>query len=455
DLAILDEPTNHLDVETIEWLESTLSDRFPGAILLVSHDRYFIDAVVDRVVEVAHDGVHSHEGGWFEYVEAKAEREELAARAEANRRNFLRTELEWLRRSPKARTSKSKSRIDRALAAKAIRPTREPGRVQLAAETSRLGHRILELEKVRLEVEGRVLVRSLDLHMVKGDRIGIVGPNGAGKSTLLEAILGRRELAGGEIRLGKHTVPAYFDQARSGLELDKTVAENVGGGREKIEFGGRTMDVRSYLARFLFAPERARQPVAALSGGERARVALAKLLLRPANLFIFDEPTNDLDVETLSSLEASILELGANAILVSHDRHFLDRVVTAILEIDGKGGATLYQGDYSTYRALRREAEESAAKGEPKPVQAPPPAKKKKSALTLGEQLELEKIEGEITALEEALAALEEKLCDPSLYQGGGDEAAKLERERAEVSEALGAKMARWEALESKRDAGA
>jgi ABC transport system ATP-binding/permease protein len=211
------------------------------------------------------------------------------------------------------------------------------------------------------------------------------------------------------------------------------------------------VDIRSYLARFLFAPERARQPVSALSGGERARVALAKLLLRPANLFIFDEPTNDLDVETLSSLEASILELDANALIVSHDRHFLDRVATAILELDGEGGATLYQGDYSTYRALRRAAE-AAAKPEPRPAAPAPTQKKKKSGLTLGESLELESIVDEIAALEEQLAALEVALCDPALYQGGPDEAARLEAERAAASGSLEAKMARWELLESKRE---
>jgi ABC transport system ATP-binding/permease protein len=314
--------------------------------------------------------------------------------------------------------------------------------VKLAAETSRLGHRILELEGVRLAVGERVLVDSLDLHMVKGERIGVVGPNGAGKTTLLEAVLGTRELAAGRVRLGKNTVTAYFDQARSGLDLDRTVAENVGGGRERLEFGGRTMDVRSYLARF----------VSALSGGERARVALAKLLLRPANLFIFDEPTNDLDVETLSSLEASILELDANALIVSHDRHFLDRVATGILELDGKGGATLYQGDYSTYRALKKAATTAPPKPEAKAAPAPDAApKKKKSGLTLGEEIELGSIVEAIAALEGELAALEAALCDPSLYRSGADEAARLEAKRAEVASALETKMERWEHLEQKQ----
>lgn len=462
DLAILDEPTNHLDIETIEWLEQHLNDRFEGAILLISHDRYFIDAVVDRVLEIARDGVFSYEGGWFEYLEGKAEREAQQARAESNRQNFLRTELEWLRRSPKARTTKSKSRVDRAKAAIAAKPSGGRAALRIQAMTERSGNRIVEIEDLKLEIAGRTLLEGFSLHMVKGDRIGIVGPNGAGKTTLLEAIAGSFVPAGGKIVLGKRTELVYLDQKRSGLIDEENIFENVGGGRERVDFNGRAMDLRSYLARFQFSPEEVRKPVAALSGGERARVALAKLLLRPANLFLFDEPTNDLDAMTLGALEQSLLDLDANAFIVSHDRHFLDRVATHILELDGEGNATLYVGDYSTYRALKKDAEGAkrareatneapAVKAGTQAKPAAPAAQKRKSGLTYGEEIELGKLMPEIEALEVKLAELEEALCDPAVYEGTGEKGAALAAERDEKAAVLETKMERWMELEEKK----
>ena len=291
-LAILDEPTNHLDADTIEWLETYLREQYGGALILITHDRYVLDRVVTRTLEIDQGKVHSYAGGWHTYLEAKAERLAHADRAEANRQNLLRTELEWLRRSPKARTSKSKSRVDRAEALRdAAAPTKEKV-ARFDVQTKRLGNTVLEAKDLGVQIGELELVRSLDLILSRGDRLGIVGPNGSGKTTLLRALLGELEPAHGEVIAGKNTKFAYFDQGRSGLEEDASVQQNVAPDRPQVTFQGRSMDIRSYLKRFLFPPHRTRDKVSSLSGGERARVALAKLLLFPANVLVLDEPTN-------------------------------------------------------------------------------------------------------------------------------------------------------------------
>ncbi|MGB5695072.1 MAG: ABC-F family ATP-binding cassette domain-containing protein, partial [Polyangiales bacterium] len=272
-LAILDEPTNHLDADTIEWLETYLREQYRGALVLITHDRYVLDRVALRTLEIDQGKVHSYEGGWHAYLEAKAERLAHADRAEANRQNLLRTELEWLRRSPKARSTKAKARIDRV---EALRDATGPQREQVArfeAQTQRLGSTVLEAKGLGVSIGELDLVGSLDLIVSRGDRIGVVGPNGAGKTTLLRVLLGELEPARGEVVVGANTKFAYFDQGRSGLSEDESVQDNVAPDRPQVTFQGRSIDIRTYLKRFLFAPHRTRDKVSSLSGGERARVA--------------------------------------------------------------------------------------------------------------------------------------------------------------------------------------
>ncbi len=457
DLGIFDEPTNHLDVETIEWLEGHLRDEQPGALLLITHDRYFLDRVVKRTAELSDGALWLYDGGYEAYLVAKAERAEHAARAERNRQNLMRRELDWLRRSAPARTSKQKARIGRAtdiIEQKGPKAIRE---VALQIETKRSGRTVIDFEALRVEVAGRTLVKDLTLSLIPGERVGIVGPNGCGKTSLLRTLLGELPAAGGVIRIGKNSRITYLGQKREGLDEAQTVTENVVGGLTKVTIGKHVMDARAYLERFLFFGEAQKQPVSSLSGGEKARVLLAKLLLKPTNVLVLDEPTNDLDVMTLAALEEMLVELDGTALVVTHDRWFLDRVATSILAFEGDGRVVKYPGGYSSYRSLRRE-----------PTEAPPPsakvssaspsapaAKKKRAALTYGERLELERMMPRIDAAEARVGELEAKLADPSLYEGGGDEATELIAEHKAAKEGLDVLMARWEELEIKREAGA
>ncbi|AKF05935.1 ABC-F family ATP-binding cassette domain-containing protein [Sandaracinus amylolyticus] len=462
ELAILDEPTNHLDVETIEWLERHLASSFRGAVLLVTHDRWFLNQVVARTLELERGKLHSYEGGWEEYLEAKAERGALERRAEANRQNLLRRELEWLRRTPAARTGKQKARINRAESTIANAPPPRERQVELSMDATRTGRTVLELHDVSLAIGGRTLVEKLDLSLTKGERIGIVGPNGAGKSTLLRAILGELEPIAGRVVRGANTKISYLDQHRSGLDLEKSVADNVSPHSRQVDWGGRRVELVSYLERMLFDADQQRQPVGALSGGERARVLLARMLLESANLLILDEPTNDLDAPTLAALEEMLSEFDGTALVVTHDRWFLERVATAILAFEGDGRVRRWAGSYSTWRALRAQEDarlaeeradaEAAAKKTAAPARAAAPAAKKKG-LSGAEKRELEGIFEKIEAREAEVARMEAELADASVYATRGAEVpamlAALEAAKAEVA----TMMARWEELEARKDA--
>ena len=454
DLAILDEPTNHLDLATIEWLEEHLRDRYAGAVLLISHDRQVLDAVTTRTLEI-HDGkVESYDGGYARYLLAKAEREAHAERTWRNTRNFLRREVEWLRRMPKARGTKQKARIGRAETALEERAPQVERQAELRMQSERQGKTVLELNGVGLEREGRRLAQGIDLALRPGDRIGIIGPNGSGKTTLLLAILEQLDLAAGSIVRGATTKIGYLDQARSELDPKETVREAAVGDANEIVIGEERLSIGSYLERFLFDHAAQRRKVGELSGGERARVCLARLLSQKCNLLLLDEPTNDLDVMTLSALEAMLLDFGGSLILVSHDRWLLDRVSTAILAFEEGGSVDLHTGSYADYRE-RKDAEEALA-GAPAPASvekvavvedAKPSAKPRK--LTHAERRELDGMMDAIEAAEEKVAALQEKLADPETYQGEGDVAASL-RAELEVAEAEALRLTeRWEALEA------
>ncbi len=450
-LAILDEPTNHLDADTIEWLETYLKQQYGGALLLITHDRYVLDRVVTRTLEIDQGHVHSYSGGWHSYLMAKAERMAHASRAEANRKNLLRTELEWLRRSPKARTSKSKARVDRAVALRDAQGPQAERVARFELQTERLGGTILETDNLSLELGGRALVQGLSFVLQRGERIGIVGPNGVGKTTLLKGILGDLEPSEGRVVVGQNTKFAYFDQGRSGLDEAESLQHNVAEDRSHVQFQGKSVDIRSYLKRFLFEPHRARDRVSALSGGERARAALAKMLLVPANVLVLDEPTNDLDVTTLATLEEMLVEGQSTALIVCHDRYFLDRVATGILAFEDDGRVTAYAGNYSDYRERRAERDADRERASPAIEKAAKPrAAIKPGKLSYKEKIELEQIVVSIEQTEAKAAEIEAALGDPALYAERASEVpATVERQR-ETQEELDRLMTRWMELEER-----
>jgi ABC transport system ATP-binding/permease protein len=460
-LAVLDEPSNHLDVETVEWLEGYLIDEFPGALLLITHDRYLLDRVVERTLELDQGQVYSYDGGYGDYLEAKADRLAHEARTESNRQNFLRTEIEWLRRQPKARSTKQKARIQRAEAAKSAPPPKVESRAQLAIEGARMGKTILEFRKLSLSLGGRTLVKDLDFILTSGERLGVVGRNGTGKTTLLRAILGEMAPTSGEVVVGKNTKIAYFDQHRADLDDAASIFDNVSDKRSRVELGGEVIEVRAYLERFMFDPYKQRQPVGSLSGGERARVALAKMLSRGSNLVILDEPTNDLDVATLGALEEMLTGFDGCAIVVTHDRWFLDRVATSVLAFEGEGRVVRYAGGYNSFREQKARADEAReaaallARAAEKPLvrASEKPAAPKGKALSYAERTELDGILEKIDVAEQAVSALSGKLADPALYASRGSEVVKLSAELEKARAEAARLVARWEELETKREA--
>lgn len=454
DLAILDEPTNHLDIATIEWLERHLISSFKGALLLVTHDRYLLDRVVTRTLEVADGQVHSYDGGWGAYLEAKAVRTAHAERTEANRRNFLRRELEWLRRTPQARTTKQKARVDRAQEALDTPRAQIQRTAQVSVGHTRAGRTILDAVDVDVAIADRILARGLTLRLSKGEIIGVVGPNGCGKTTLLRTLTGELSPAQGTITRGKNTRVAYLDQERGDLDDDGSIFENVAQGRAEIDRAGQPTDVYSYLEKFLFTRHEQRKRVGDLSGGERARVALAKILIEDANVVILDEPTNDLDVSTLAALEEALFEFPGTVLVVTHDRWFLDRVATSLLVFEDAGFCQHQGGyaDYLTRTAEARRAKSRATSGDSSRPRATTTktANSGSEGLSKAERRELDGLLEEIMEAEEAVAQIEASISDPSFY----------ERDRAAQSETFAALEAakahvatltsRWEALEAR-----
>ncbi len=450
ELAILDEPTNHLDISAIEWLERWLCERYSGALLMVTHDRYLLDRVVSRTLEVEQGEVYSYDGGWGLYLQAKAERTAHAERVESNRQRFVKRELEWLRRTPQARTTKQKARIQRAETALS---EDGPARERIATielDHVRSGRTILEAEDLAVDVAGRRLVEGLTLRLSEGERIGIVGPNGCGKTSLLRVLTGQAEPSAGAITRGKNTKVAYLDQQRSGLDDTETIYDSVAEDRSRIMLGGQEMDVRSYLERFLFSSHEQRKQVGVLSGGERARVALARTLRDQANVVVLDEPTNDLDVTTLSSLEEALGSYPGTLLVVTHDRWFLDRVATSVLAFED-GRVTQYQGGYSDYLERHAAQKKSRTEKASKRADDAPPTPKLKKALTYAEEKELGGLLERVDEAETAVAALEAQVGDPAFYERSGEERKDF-FEQLEAAKATAEALAmRWAELEERR----
>jgi ABC transport system ATP-binding/permease protein len=469
DLLLLDEPTNHLDAATVLWLEETLFD-YQGTVVLVTHDRYFLDRVVDRMIEVSTHGLESYEGGYTDYLEARMEREARLQVEEDKRRKRIEKELAWARRSPPARTGKQKARRARAKALAAEQRERDRnrvGEVQLeAAAAPRLGRRILELDGVGKQYDGRPVLTGVTDRLLAGDRVGIVGPNGAGKSTLLRIIAGVEAPDAGRVVLGENTRLAWFDQERE-IDPELTVGRAVSQS-DWVEIGGNRMHLRAYLDRFLFPSHVHEQKVRALSGGERNRLLLARLFLEPFNLLLLDEPTNDLDLDTLQVLEDLLLDFEGCLLVVSHDRYLLDKVCTSLLVFDeGAGGGRVrrHHGGWDSWLAKNeatkaeaevrqreaeragREARAEAARVESKAARAA----SERTRLSWREARELETLTGTIERLEAEQAELESALADPETYAAaGGDAAQEATRRYARVSEDLERALSRWMELEER-----
>jgi ABC transport system ATP-binding/permease protein len=454
ELLLLDEPTNHLDIPAIEWLEETLV-AFRGALLFVSHDRRFVDRVATRIVDLDRGTLSSWPGNYSAYAEKKAAQLADESKANALFDKRLAQEEVWIRKGVEARRTRNEGRV-RAL--KAMREERRgrldrPGAasmaVQEAGESSQL---VFEAEDVAVAYEGRTIFSGLTTRILRGERIGIVGPNGAGKSTLLKLLLGELDASSGQVRRGSRQEVAYYDQQRAQLDLDAPVAHNINARSDFVMINGENRHISSYLRDFLFRPEQFLTPARALSGGERNRLLLARLFAQPANLLVLDEPTNDLDIDTLELLQELVSEFSGTLLLVSHDRAFLDSVVTSLLVLEGDGRVQDFVGGYSDYARWRDErkaarAAPAAQRIEEKPA-APSTAATAKRKLSYKEQRELTELTARLETLEQQKAALAAQIADPALYSQPREITLAKLAELAELDRQIEAAFGRWAELE-------
>ena len=446
DLLILDEPTNHLDTGSVSWLEDFLRS-YRGTALLVTHDRYFLDRVATRIVELKSGTFYSYPGNYRQYLETKAEREANEEAQEHRRQKFLKAELEWVRKGPSARRTKSVDRIERFYEVAAQEgPDRESDMDLVIPPPPKLGNKILELKGVGIEVGGRKLFDHLWFDLPEGARVGLVGRNGVGKTTLLRMIMGQQPPTWGSIDIGLRTIINYVDQNREVIREQETVLSAVAGTADWVNLGGHRLHVRSYLRRFLFTDEAINSKVSLLSGGERSRLALAKILLRGGNLLIFDEPTNDLDLATLQILEEGLAEFEGCVLVVSHDRWFLNRVCTHILAFEDDGRVDLHVGDYDRYLEKRKAAVAPEVTKRDKPVRA------RARKLSYKEQKELETMEENILVAEEEVAELEKLLNDPEFFVSRAKEYPEMEAKLATGRTKVAELYQRWQELEAIRN---
>ncbi|MGI9274373.1 MAG: ATP-binding cassette ATPase Uup [Endozoicomonas sp.] len=459
DLLLLDEPTNHLDIVAIDWLEKQLLD-FRGALLFITHDRSFLQSLASRIIELDRGQLTSWECDYKTYLDRKAHQLEVEAEQNALFDKKLAQEEVWIRQGIKARRTRNEGRV-RAL--KALRDERGQRReVQGKASFSLdqaegSGKLVMEAKNISQAFDNHKVIEDFSLRLMRGDKIGLIGANGAGKSTLLRILLEQMAPQSGTIKTGTKLEVAYFDQLRNQLDLEKTVIDNVAEGRESITINGNNRHVISYLGDFLFPASRCRVPVKALSGGERNRLLLARLFSKPANLMVMDEPTNDLDVETLELLESLLVDFQGTILLVSHDRAFLDNVVSSTLVFEPGGKISEFVGGFDdwlrqggrirnlvaepqTAKPVKRDTKAAELKAEVKPS-------KKKLSYKL--QRELDGLPAEIEKLEEEMAALEERVADPSFYQGDADKVQETLKRLETVTEEIDQKMERWEELEN------
>ena len=451
DLLLLDEPTNHLDVATIEWIEEFLKSASLTA-LLVTHDRYFLDRIATRIVELDHGKFYSYPGSYACFLAAKADRELKEDIFEAKRQHFLRSEIEWVRRSPKARLKRNMGRMKRFEEISAIaKPLRDAEMELLIPSPPRLGNKTVELKNISKSFAGVPVIKDFSFEFSPGARIGVVGRNGVGKSTLVNIITGKLSADSGSCEVAPTVQFNIIDQTRTVLDGEKSVAEEISEGLEHVYLGTEKVTVWTYLKRFLFEDERIKTRIKYLSGGEKARLALAKVLKRGGNFLILDEPTNDLDLSSLRLLEEALASYPGCVLLVSHDRYFLNRVCTGVLSFDGGGEIFYTPGDYDYAVEKRKERESARLEAEvpvKKPVTVPVPEKKDKPRkLTWKEQRELEGMEEAILAAEAEVAELEAIFSSPDFYARYGSQSGELQGKLERAKEEVARLYSRWEEL--------
>ncbi len=460
-VLLLDEPTNHLDLDAIEWLEGLLLG-FSGSVVTITHDRGFLDRIATRIVELDRGQLLSYPGNFTAYQRQKSEQlaQEEVLNAKADK--LLAQEEVWIRKGVEARRTRSQSRVTRLSALRTQRAQRREalGHVRMELDSGRAsgyqGKLVAELQHVGKAFGEKVVVHDFSTTILRGDKVGLIGPNGTGKTTLLKLMLGELAPDTGSVRRGTRLQIAYFDQMREQLDLNATVEDFISPGSEWIEIGKERKHVRSYLGDFLFSPARARSPVRSLSGGERNRLLLARLFARPANVLVLDEPTNDLDIDTLELLEELLQDYDGTVFLVSHDRQFLDNVVTSIIAHEGEGRWREYEGSVQDWLVQSRRGRElanaaaAASQDSSKNERKPAPAKREelqKRKLSYKEQRELEQLPAQIDALEAEQRSLRDELADGSLYARDAPRAATLHRRDAEIEELLMQALERWTAL--------
>ncbi|ATH78458.1 ATP-binding cassette domain-containing protein [Vreelandella hamiltonii] len=464
DLLLLDEPTNHLDLDTIAWLEEQLL-AFNGAVLLITHDRAFLSKLATHILELDRGKLGRYPGVYAEYQERKQHELEIESRENALFDKKLAQEETWIRQGIKARRTRNEGRVRALEAMRNERSQRRErqGTANLTVDSGeRTGKRVVELKGVSQYFGDDTILRNVNLEVMRGDRIGFLGRNGAGKTTLLKILLGELAPSEGSVQLGTNLKVAYFDQLRAGLELEKTVYDNVAQGSDRVTVGGKDRHVMSYLQDFLFTPDRVRQPVKALSGGESNRLLLAKLFTQPANVLVLDEPTNDLDMETLELLEELLLDFDGTLLLVSHDRTFMDNVVTSMLAFEGEGRVREYVGGYTDW--IRQGGKlppapwEGAARQQTEPTSAPAPEvvekpvnepARKSVKLSYKLQRELDALPAEIERLEQEVETLEQEVGDPGFYQQEATAVTARLQALEKVQQSLETAMERWMELEA------
>lgn len=456
DLLLLDEPTNHLDIDTIEWLEEFLLS-YRGAIVFISHDRGFIQRMATRIVDLDRGVVTSWPGSYQAYLDGKAEWLRVEAEKNAQFDKKLADEEVWIRQGVKARRTRNEGRVRALKALRAERMeriNRQGGAKMAVADTERSGKLVFDIENLNFNLPEKNLVKNFSTSVMRGDRIALVGPNGCGKSTLIKLLIGQLEAQSGEIKVGTKLEVAYFDQYREALDPEKTVEDNVGEGKKTVTINGQDRHILSYLQDFLFSPMRARTPVKALSGGEKNRLLLARLLLRPANLIILDEPTNDLDIETLELLESLLTDYQGTLLLVSHDRAFIDNTVTSSWWFTGNGGWSEYVGGYqdAVSQGAKFYSEEPVATNAVQPqVAAPvaPTVAKVEKKLSYKLQRELEALPAKMEQLEADIETLQQVISEPDFYAQEQDIVSSRLSELAELEQQLEVCFERWEELEA------